>query len=270
MSYTGYSGLTGSMILSLLLHTAVMALLFLSPSFPSPKLTFGPVYNVSLVDFADKSLAGAVVSASEKGFKREIGYKSIVKRNVVEKNAVPIYRIEKEATRKQNFEEAVEKIKKKVAAAGKEVQRPPVNVSSTKQYGSGGDVLTGSAVGQKTGAKEGAGAGGVAFSSSGEGAGTDAKFNAYYREIWFRIKEKWVLPQAIIPKGGLESVILITVLRTGVVTDFRFEKPSGNRYFDESAMKAVQKASPLPPLPGWLSGSSLSLGIRFHSSELGP
>jgi TonB family protein len=269
VSYIDYSGLTGSVLLSLLLHAAVLALLFLSPSFPSPKLTFGPVYNVSLVDFADRPPAGSGLLASEKGFKREIGYKSIVKRNVVEKNTVPIYRIEKESNRNYAFEKAVEEIKKKVAA-GKEVQKRPVDAPSTKKYGSAENALTGSAVNQKTDAKESAGSGGLAYSSSGEDAGTDAKVNAYYREIWLRIKEKWVLPRAIIPKGGLESVIVITVLRTGAVTDFRFEKPSGNRYFDESAMKAVQKASPLPPLPGWLSGSSLSLGIRFHSSELGP
>ena len=269
MSYTGYNGLTGSMILSLLLHTAVLALLFLSPSFPSPKLTFGPVYNVSLVDFADKSQTGSGVSASEEGFKREIGYKSIVKRSVVEKNTVPIYRIEKESNDNYAFEKAVEEIKKKVAA-GKEVQKRPVNAPSTKKYGTAESAFIGDAVSKKTDAPKGTGTGGVAYSSSGEGSGTDAKINAYYREIWFRIKEKWVLPQAIIPKGGLESVIVINVLRTGTVTDFRFEKPSGNKYFDESAMRAVQKASPLPPLPGWLSGSSLSLGIRFHSSELGP
>jgi colicin import membrane protein len=270
VSYTGYSGLTGSMMLSLLLHVAVLALLFLAPSFPSPKLTFGPVYNVSLVDFAGKTTGGTGVSATEKGFYGETRYKPIVKRNVVEKNTVPIYRIDKKSNHKQDFEKAIEEIKKKVAA-GEDLQRRPVNNASTKKYGSAENALTG-AVSQKTNAKgvAGSGVGGVTYSSSGEGSGADAKVNAYYREIWLRIKEEWILPRAIIPKGGLESVIVITVLRTGTVTDFRFEKPSGNRYFDESAMKAVQKASPFPPLPGWLSGSNLSLGIRFHSSELVP
>jgi TonB family protein len=260
------------MIASLLLHTTVLALLFLSPSFPSPKITFGPVYNVSLVDFANKSTAGSGASAPEKGFKGETAYKSIVKRNAVERNTVPIYRIDKETNPHYAFEKAVEEIKKRVAT-GKDAQKSSVIAPPTKKHESAENTPSGSAANQKTAAKGGAsagiGAGGVAYSSSGEGAGADAKITAYYGEIWFRIKEKWVLPQGIIPKGELESVIVVNILRSGAVTDFHFEKRSGNRYFDESAMRAVQKASPLPPLPGWLSGSSLSLGIRFHSSELG-
>ena len=270
MYYNGYSGLTGSMILSLLLHAVILTLLFLSPSFPSPKLTFGPVYDVSLVDLADKSPGGSGASVSDKGFKRDAPYQSIVEKNVFAKNRVPVYRIEKEAGQRYIFEKAVEEIKKKVAS-GNQSHKPPVNALSSRKDGSAENVPAGGTVNQEASVQKGDGAGGLAYSSSsGEGAGADARINAYYRELWFRIKEKWVLPRVIIPKGGLESVIVINVLRTGAVTDFRFEKPSGNRYFDESAMKAIQKASPLPPLPGWLTGSSLSLGIRFHSSELSP
>jgi colicin import membrane protein len=255
------------MMLSLLLHAAILAFLVLSPSFPSPKLTFGPVYDVSLVDFTGKSPAGGSVSASEKGIHSERAYKPIIKKNVVEKNVVPIYRMEKESDGKRTFEKAIDKIKKKVSA-GMETQKPSATTPSADTY-SGADHAAGSAGGRKTAVKNGSGSGSSVYSSSGKGGGSDARINIYYRDIWFRIKENWVLPQAIIPKGGLESVVAITVLRGGAITDFRFEKTSGNKYFDESAMKAIQKASPLPPFPGWLSGSSLNLGIRFRSSEWG-
>ena len=46
------------------------------------------------------------------------------------------------------------------------------------------------------------------------------------------------------------------------------EKRSGNRYFDESALRTVKKANPLPPLPEELRESSIEIGIRFHSAEL--
>jgi TonB family protein len=66
----------------------------------------------------------------------------------------------------------------------------------------------------------------------------------------------------------LETVIDVTILRNGAVMEVNFEKRSGNRYFDESAMKAIRKAAPFPPLPAWVGERSLDVGIRFHSSEL--
>jgi TonB family protein len=68
----------------------------------------------------------------------------------------------------------------------------------------------------------------------------------------------------------LETVIDVTILRNGAVTEVNFEKRSGNRFFDESALKAIRKASPFPPLPAWVGEASLGVGIRFHSSELRP
>jgi TonB family protein len=46
-----------------------------------------------------------------------------------------------------------------------------------------------------------------------------------------------------------------------------FEKHSGNRYFDESAMKAIKKASPFPPFPDSIRDNNIDVGIRFHSME---
>jgi len=266
VSYTGYSGLTGPIILSLLLHIAILTTLFLFPSFPSPKLTFGPVYNVSLVDFVNKSPIEGGGLSPQKPFNEGKGYRPEVKRRVVERNTVPVYRVETKSDHRRAYEKAIEDIKKKVAASTEE-QKPSPHIGTVQTHKSAEASRSRSAVGPPTTGQTGSG--GAPYSSSRGGAVTDTRVDAYYREVWFRIKEKWVLPQVIIPKEGLESVIVITVLRTGAIVDFRFEKPSGNKYFDESAMKAVQKANPLPPLPLWMGGGSLSLGIRFHSSEWG-
>jgi TonB family protein len=53
-----------------------------------------------------------------------------------------------------------------------------------------------------------------------------------------------------------------------MIADINFEKRSGSTYFDESALKAIKKASPLPSLPEWIRDSSIEVGIRFHSSDL--
>jgi len=95
----------------------------------------------------------------------------------------------------------------------------------------------------------------------------DVKMKTYYSSIWVRIKKQWTLPQGILPRENLEAIVHTKILRNGAVTDLGFEKRSGNRYFDESALKAVTKAAPLPPLPEGVRDSSIEIGIRFHSSE---
>jgi len=107
-----------------------------------------------------------------------------------------------------------------------------------------------------------------AFSPMPGDAEMDAKMRAYYAMVWSRIKGGWALPQGILPGEVLETVINVTILRSGAVTEMDFEKRSGNRYFDESALKAIRKSVPFPPLPAWINESRLDVGIRFHSSEL--
>ncbi|MHB8829759.1 MAG: cell envelope integrity protein TolA [Syntrophales bacterium] len=265
-NYLG-GGLKGTIFLSLLLHAALFALLFLSPSFPSPKLTFGPVYSVSLVDVPGGAQANGNapstgnVPAAEKELKNVKRVETAVKRNSVPLPAVPIARIENRGRDERALEKAIENIRKK-AAVGGETQRSPEQTASPNR------PANAAAAGSAEKAKNAAGEGSGMASSSGGDAGGDARVNTYYRVIWLRIKGQWALPVGMIPKNALESVVSITILRNGAITDVRFEKSSGNRYFDESAMKAIQKANPLPPLPAWLSGNSLNIGIRFHSADL--
>jgi TonB family protein len=102
--------------------------------------------------------------------------------------------------------------------------------------------------------------------TGGEGK---VKMDAYYAVIWSLIRSQWALPGDIVSRGNIEAIVHVRILRSGAVAELSFEKRSGNRYFDESAMKAIQKASPFPPLPQLgVGGESIELGIRFHSSEL--
>jgi TonB family protein len=104
-------------------------------------------------------------------------------------------------------------------------------------------------------------------SSQTDNAESNAKMNIYYNLIWSRIKGKWTLPQGILHRENLEAIVQAKILRNGTVVDLSFEKRSGNRYFDESAMKAMKKAIPLPPLPDSVRENSIDVGIRFHSLE---
>jgi len=100
-----------------------------------------------------------------------------------------------------------------------------------------------------------------------EMAETSGVMNTYYETLWSRIKSEWALPPGILASQELEAVVDVTVSRSGSVTSLSLEKSSGNRYFDQSALRAIRKASPFPPIPESIRGSSIDLGIRFHTAE---
>jgi colicin import membrane protein len=69
----------------------------------------------------------------------------------------------------------------------------------------------------------------------------------YLGKIHDSIYDVWVYPEMDVK--GLEASIVITVMRDGRILIKRFATASGNKIFDGSAVKALQKASPveLPP-----------------------
>jgi TonB family protein len=77
-----------------------------------------------------------------------------------------------------------------------------------------------------------------------------------------------MLPPALMPKENIETIIDVKISRNGVLEYIGFEKNSGNRYFDDSALKAVKKSSPFPPFPSFIIDNYIEIGVRFHSAEL--
>ncbi|MCX5820577.1 MAG: TonB family protein [Deltaproteobacteria bacterium] len=238
----GGGRLNGMILVSLLFHAVVLLLLFFTPSFPSPKLTFGPVYTVSLVNFSGNVLERKSGTAAVKELMEASRPETVQKKRLEPEPVIPIRSLESRRKQDQNLEKAMEEIRKRAAATAATPKQPgPISPDAK--------------------------AGPASQPSPGD-ADMNAKMRAYYAMIWSRIKGKWALPQGILPGEQLETVIDVTILRSGAVMEMNFEKRSGNRYFDESALKAIRKASPFPPLPAWISDGSLGLGIRFHSSEL--
>ncbi len=238
----GGGRLNGMILISLLFHGVVLSLLFFTPSFPSPKLTFGPVYTVSLVNFSGNVLEQKSGTAAAKELLGASRSETVQKKRLEPEPVIPIRSLESRKKRDQTLEKAMEEIRKR-AAANAATPKSQVKASPEVKSGPASTPLPGDAE-------------------------MNAKMRAYYAMIWSRIKGGWALPQGILPGEVLETVIDVTILRSGAVTGMNFEKRSGNRYFDESALKAIRKAVPFPPLPAWISEGSLDVGIRFHSSEL--
>ncbi len=178
----------------------------------------------------------------------------------------------------KSLEEAMEDIDKKAALENiqKKVARRERSERGAKEESpvtrpSQGAIASGSGTGTGTGS--GTGSGPVGFpsggspwgSSSGDSSALESKLNDYYSSIWAKIKKEWTLPGDL-PKGktDLETVIVIIVERNGKVQKSSFEKRSGNAHYDQSAMRAIKKADPLPPIPKEFSDESFEIGIRFH------
>lgn len=242
--------LNGMIIISLLFHIAILTLLFFSPSFPSPKLTFGPVYTVALVNYSGKAVQQKGASAPAKELLAPDRRETVMKKQTEPNQSIPIRSLETRKKKDPDIEKAMDDIRKKASAADDSTRRPQTKTGPEKTAP------------EKTAQMK------TADTDSQPGDGEmGTRMHTYYSLIWSRIKGSWAF---ISPSPGevLEAVIDVTILRSGAVTEVNFEKRSGNRFFDESAMKAIRKASPFPPLPAVIGDTSIQVGIRFHSSEL--
>ena len=92
-----------------------------------------------------------------------------------------------------------------------------------------------------------------------EGKGLE---NSYYVDLMLqKIKESWRNPV----KGGLlKATVYFKILRNGEIINAEVEVPSGVSIFDQSALRAVISASPLPPLPSQFTSEYLGVHLQFE------
>lgn len=89
--------------------------------------------------------------------------------------------------------------------------------------------------------------------------------NEYYNLIWGKIKEAWTIPENLLKETvDQETIIVLIIERNGNIQKFWFEKKSGNPVYDQTALRAIKKAEPFPPLPREFDGNTLEIGIRFY------
>jgi len=188
--------------------------------------------------------------------------------------------LEKRKSSLKSVQEAIEDIDKK--AALDEIQKKIARrerlarLSQGLTVSGGAGTVSGAGAGTGSGSGTGSGpagspSGGSPWGSSSGGSDSgglsalESRLSDYYSEIWAKIKKEWTLPGDL-PKGktSLETVIVIILERNGKVQKSSFEKRSGNAHYDQSAMRAIKKAEPLPPIPKEFSDETFEIGIRFH------
>jgi TonB family protein len=231
--------ITIMLIVSVSIHAAVLTMLTLLPWF-SPRKIHAPVYPVTLVtQAAPKPKAPQPKTKVTKKPARKPPQKKkkpkpkkpkprkevVHKKKPVKKDVISEKRIQKK------METVIEELRKKAEAEEKpEVKEEVAQITPKPSR-----------------------------------AVIDLKLRTYYNTIWHRIKEEWILPPSLLEEGEeLETVIVIKVHRDGGIVESWFEKKSGSLAYDESAMRAIKKANPLPPFPQELEDDFLEIGVRFH------
>lgn len=104
---------------------------------------------------------------------------------------------------------------------------------------------------------------GVVSESTVSTENADPSLSYYLAAIQVKVGSRWVEPSLGLRQGQVERVTLgFIVLRSGLVRDIRVLTPSENIFLDQSALRAVQEAVPLPPFPPLFAEETLL--VRFH------
>jgi TonB family protein len=229
--YRGNDGNFHNMIfLSLAIHLIVITIILISIPTTSRHLTFGTAYSVQLV--GSEVVLPAHDSSGLKDIlqSNEVTNPIIIKRKITSIASTPV---KNQEIKKLNIEKAVSAIRQnqrdKQKTTAVASAASPVKISESE---------------------------------------VNAQTKEYIGVVWSRVKKNWTMPQALMPKENIETIIDVKISRSGALEHMGFEKRSGNRYFDDSALRAVKKSSPFPPLPYWIMDKSIEIGIRFHSAEL--
>jgi TonB family protein len=109
----------------------------------------------------------------------------------------------------------------------------------------------------------GTGTPGIVAESSVSTEKADPSLSYYLAAIQAKVSGRWVEPSVGLAAGQVERVTVgFTVVRSGLVRDIQLVSVSRNVFLDQSALRAVQEAVPLPPFPPLYSEETIA--VRFH------
>jgi colicin import membrane protein len=242
---------------SLLLHGAVLVLAVTWSGMFAGRASFGPVYDVELVSLPAGKLSGkGTVAAKAQHRQTSSREKAIpLQRFQTKEEALSLKKRQGAVPTKQESEEEL------LSKALAKIERPKEPTPTQRE----GQTTAGHP--QGVGASEAQGTGkGVSLVNIGDMKGDElSQALALYRALLYeKIESNWVLPDRLmLEKKGLEAVVAVRTRRDGTVTDIRFEKKSGDAYFDDSVLKAIVKSRPFPPFPDIYSPKEEDIVIRF-------
>jgi len=127
--------------------------------------------------------------------------------------------------------------------------------------------------GNSGGAPGGTAQPGPAFGSpNGEVTGADPGYAQYQSSVRSKIIREWIRASAgPDSEQAIRTRIQVRINASGQVISKSVVKSSGEESFDLSALRAIERASPLPPPPEGIKTEALSEGfvVDFSSRMLG-
>ena len=90
---------------------------------------------------------------------------------------------------------------------------------------------------------------------------------AYQDRVRAKIIEMWILPLSAEQTRDLQATAQFQVTRNGQVAQLELVNPSGNSLYDDSVLRAIWRASPLPALPDDYPLDVLEVEMRFRSNS---
>ncbi len=89
-------------------------------------------------------------------------------------------------------------------------------------------------------------------------------YERYLLEVVTIIRQNWSFtPQLIREKGDVKAYVALTIEPGGRVSGITLDKGSLSDYFNDTVIKAIEKSSPLPPVPEDVGSGSMRIGLVF-------
>ena len=258
-------------ILSLSAHALLVLLAGTAILFRAPVKSYAPAYTVDLVTLSPSSagkgvkakVIAPVVSKHQPAVKSKTVHLPSRPEKTVEKNLPTVIRPPQptpgDETARMERQKNIKNLEEKAARLYESFRADETAKSPTPS--------SGEKKGRPASSVGGAAAGGPPVVGTGGGS-ADLRFKAYYDRIWGKIRAGWAVPnEAAARENHLLTVVGIRISATGIIESMKVERESGNIYYDQYALRAISKASPLPPLPEGLGKESLEVGINFRVTE---
>jgi protein TonB len=88
------------------------------------------------------------------------------------------------------------------------------------------------------------------------------KYPFYIKALRRKIDENWSPPGAGFAQTRA-TLVVFTIQRDGSVIGTDIEQSSGDAFFDQAAIRSLQRATPFPPLPPGYSEDNMRIFLSF-------
>jgi TonB family protein len=95
----------------------------------------------------------------------------------------------------------------------------------------------------------------------------DFRFAYYLAALRNKIGSRWVPPQGLDSGRPVRAVLYFRIGRDGQVSMTGVETSSGYAFYDQTALRALLSATPLPPLPAGYTDQYLGVHFGFEFSQ---